>query len=489
MRLEPASHRFFQILSEIVFLNPFGVQRSEVERLATASTRVAQPRRGEHHFKALVPAVDAELEQLAGRGVCSLDDIDANHRLLLKHAFLFQSYHRHVEQFDALIRAQLRTLKPDVDVDFADVAITELRALGFRADEASHYFALFYQLRRAYYFIARALVGDSQPMRHLREALWNNVFSHDVRVYDQALWPRMEDFSTLLLGETGTGKGAAAEAVGRSGYIPFDVRRRQFVASFTESFTSTNLSQFPESLIESELFGHRKGAFTGAVDDHEGVFARCREYGTLFLDEIGDVSVSVQLKLLRVLQERVFTPVGSHQQQRFAGRVIAATNQPLADLRRSGRFRDDFFYRLCSDVVTVPSLRTRLTDTPGELESLVRLLVRRTVGTVDAELVELVMTTLERDLPADYSWPGNVRELEQAVRRVLLTRSYVAHVDTAAGAEDELAAEFRGGTLTASELLSRYCAALYAELGSYDKVARKVALDRRTVRKYVQARQ
>ncbi len=134
-------------------------------------------------------------------------------------------------------------------------------------------------------------------MRNLRLHLWNNVFTHDIRWYEQYLWNRMEDFSTLLLGETGTGKGTAAAAIGRSGFIPYDEKKGCFTESFTRNFIAINLSQFAESLIESELFGHKKGAFTGAVEHHDGVFTRCTPYGSIFLDEVGDISVPIQVKL------------------------------------------------------------------------------------------------------------------------------------------------------------------------------------------------
>ena len=159
-------------------------------------------------------------------------------------------------------------------------------------------------------------------------------------------------------------------ALGRSGFIPFDARKGCFAESFTRNFIAINLSQYPESLLESELFGHKKGAFTGAIENHEGIFSRCTPHGSIFLDEIGDVSVPVQIKLLQVLQERHFVPLGSHEAKRFKGRVIAATNRPLAELR-DGRMRDDFYYRLCSDVIEVPALRQRIAESAGELEQLV----------------------------------------------------------------------------------------------------------------------
>ncbi|HID70417.1 MAG TPA: hypothetical protein EYP35_08165 [Desulfobacterales bacterium] len=118
-----------------------------------------------------------------------------------------------------------------------------------------HYFALFFQMRRAYFFIQRSLIGYSSAMKQLRAQLWNNIFTCDINRYTKGLWRRMEDFSTLLLGETGTGKSLAAAAIGRSGYIPFDLKKSCFKDNFATAFVSRNLSQYSEQLIESELFG------------------------------------------------------------------------------------------------------------------------------------------------------------------------------------------------------------------------------------------
>jgi transcriptional regulator with PAS, ATPase and Fis domain len=296
----------------------------------------------------------------------------------------------------------------------------------------------------------------------------------------------MEDFSTLLLGETGTGKGTAAAAIGRSAFIPFDERRGCFAESFARNFIALNLAQFPETLIESELFGHRKGAFTGAVESHGGLLARCSPHGAIFLDEIGDVSVPIQIKLLHVLQERTFSPVGSHDQVRFRGRVIAATNRALDSLRGEGLFREDFFYRLCSDMIEVPPLRQRLREDGEELVRLVGHILTTTVGERGEELIGSVVDTIRRTVGDDYRWPGNVRELEQAVRRVLLTGSY--HPGRSSGGEPGRPAwliEAEAGRLDADGVLAGYCRQLHAELGSYEAVAGRTRLDRRTVRKYV----
>jgi sigma-54 dependent transcriptional regulator, flagellar regulatory protein len=392
-----------------------------------------------------------------------------------------------VPQLDALIDRQAGQGGSPLPVPFADDVIAGLVRAGFAEEQAAHYFSLYYQLRRAFYFMHRSLAGECESMRRFREALWNNIFTHDMRGFEAALWNRLEDFSTLLLGETGTGKGQAAAAIGRSAFIPYLPEQRRFAANFTETFIATNLSQFSEQLIESELFGHRKGAFTGAIDHHEGIFERCDPHGALFLDEIGEVAIPVQIKLLQVLQDRTFTPVGGREKKRFSGRVIAATNRPLGELRRQKRFRDDFFYRLCSDVIELPTLRQRIAESPRELEQLVKLLVARIADREAPEFVSAVLEALDAGLPGGYAWPGNVRELEQAVRRILLTGRYAAESIRSSEETDSLDVQLAEGRLTADELLARYCAMLYRRLGSYAAVAERTGLDPRTSRKYVLA--
>ena len=476
---------FFLALANVVFGNPFTPQRDQlIVRLAPGAPLgdLTSDR------EALARVVGPRLEPWLREGPTALQKLSAEDRRLLEPGFLYVCYHRCVPQLDALIERQAGQGGAPLAVPFGDDAIADLVRSGFPEERAVRFFALFFQLRRAFHFIERSLAGECESMRRLREALWNNVVTHDMRGYEAALWNRMEDFSTLLLGETGTGKGSAAAAIGRSEFIPYVPEQHRFAANFAETFITINLSQFPETLIESELFGHRKGAFTGAIEHHEGVFERCNAHGALFLDEIGEASIPVQIKLLQVLQERTFTALGGHEKKRISGRVIAATNRPLAALRRDGHFRDDFFYRLCSDVIEVPTLRQRIAESPTELEQLVRLLVARVTGAQAPELVADVLEALGSGLPRGYPWPGNVRELEQAVRRILLTGRYAAEKPQAApGEEEALLDKVRAGELTAADLLARYCALLYRRLGTYAEVAKRTGLDPRTSRKYVES--
>jgi DNA-binding NtrC family response regulator len=200
--------------------------------------------------------------------------------------------------------------------------------------------------------------------------------------------------------------------------------------------------------------------------------------------------VPIQIKLLRVLQERAFSPVGGHEVARFSGRVIAATNRSLDELRAAGEFRDDFYYRLCSDAIELPSLATRLAEDPAELDTLLAFILRRILGEDSAAMREVTREVIARDLGPAYAWPGNVRELEQCVRRVILTRSYrgdpVARRRsgaTALGDADALLTA--AGDATAKGLIARYCAVLYARHGTYEEVARRTGLDRRTVKMHV----
>ena len=211
-----------------------------------------------------------------------------------------------------------------------------------------------------------------------------------------------ESKSTVLLtGETGTGKELVARAIhARS-------------AQRSMPMIKVNCAAIPETLLESELFGHVRGAFTGATFTKKGRFALA-EGGTIFLDEIGTISLTVQAKLLRVLQDREFEPLGAERTQKVDVRVIAATNRDLRQLVSEGKFLEDLFYRLNVIPIEMPALRERREDIPLLVEHFVKRFAERTGKKIDG-VDEKAMTELTR-----YEWPGNVRELENTMERAVV---------------------------------------------------------------------
>jgi len=483
-QLSKTERDFFDMVGRATLANPFSDERDRIddEIAARYSTVV-----GEASVDIAVDEVERRVSALEKKGLADINRYGARDRRLMVYVFMFEAFHRMAPQFDQLIADQFEAGDTSLPVPFAGDMIALLERRGFSHAESVRYLELTYQIRRAFFFIRQNLVGRSPCMRKLREKLWNNVVTHNIDWYERYLWNRMEDFSTLILGPTGAGKGTAAAAIGRSAYIPFDEQKGRFAISFASSLTSLNLSQFSESLIESELFGHKKGAFTGAVEDYKGVFDRCSPYGAIFLDEIGEVSHTIQIKLLQVLQERRFTPVGSHQAHRFSGRIIAATNRPLDELRGQKILRDDFFYRLCSDMIEIPSLHQRIGEDPEELNDLLAHTVNRILGNPSEDLTQMMVEIIDRRLGRDYPWPGNVRELEQCVRRIMLSRTYESGLPRAERPPNEqLADAVSRGDLDAQSLLTGYCYCLYRRLGTYEAVARQTQLDRRTVKKYIE---
>ncbi len=210
--------------------------------------------------------------------------------------------------------------------------------------------------------------------------------------------------TVLIQGESGTGKELIARAIHLNS------------SRTSNPFLAVNCGALPESLLESELFGHTKGSFTGAVSDKKGLF-RAASGGTLFLDEIGEMPTALQVKLLRALQEHEVMPVGATEAVKFDARIIAATNKNLEHEVKEQRFREDLFYRLNVIELTVPPLRERIEDIP--------LLVKHFVAkcaSVQNTFEKLVARDAMEAL-ANYDWPGNVRELENAIERAFILSS------------------------------------------------------------------
>lgn len=479
--LSEQDRKLFALVVDATSANPFSPERAAIDRqIAGVLSHTAW----EKVIPQTIQMVSERLQAVEKKGGKRVQDFEQADQPIMMYTYLFEVYHHYRLPFESFIEQQDKQPEQSLNVPFAESVIDDLLKRGFTQQDAVHFFSMFYQIRRGFYFIHHGLTGRSESMQRLRMNLWNNIFTFDIRDYTQNLWDRMEDFSTLLEGPTGSGKGAAAAAIGRSGYIPYDPARKQFKASFTKTFLPVNLSQFAEGLLESELFGHTKGAFTGAVAAHEGVMTRCSPYGSIFLDEIGEISEPAQVKLLKVLEERTFSAVGSHETQRFYGRVIAATNRPIEQLRREGKFRDDFYYRLCSDCIPVPGLAQRIQENASELQELVEHLIRQITGRADSPMTGRVLEVIDKRLGPRYAWPGNVRELAQCIRRVMLKRDYEGQPERTEN-RDPLLAAIDAGVLSADELLDGYCARLYRRLGTYEDVARVTGLDRRTVKKRV----
>jgi formate hydrogenlyase transcriptional activator len=221
-------------------------------------------------------------------------------------------------------------------------------------------------------------------------------------VIEQVRQVSMQDTPVLLLGETGVGKDLIANAVHYSSH-----RRNG-------PFISVNCGAIPETLIDSELFGHEKGAFTGAVSDRKGRFERAQN-GTIFLDEIGELPLNLQVRLLRVLQNREFERVGGTRKITLNTRIIAATNKKLEKLIEEKKFREDLWFRLNVFPITVPPLRNRKTDIPAFVQHFIQKKAKQLKLPGIPELAPGAMSLL-----MDYDWPGNVRELENVIERSLI---------------------------------------------------------------------
>jgi DNA-binding NtrC family response regulator len=300
-----------------------------------------------------------------------------------------------------------------------------------------------------------------------------------MRRYRRTFFDRMGEFVTLVTGPSGSGKELVARAIALSRYLPFDERDRSFPSP--DLFHPVHIAALSANLVESELFGHRKGAFTGAVQDRRGYLDTCPALGAVFLDEIGELSPDVQVKLLRVIETRTFSSVGDTARKHFGGKLIAATHRDVAAMVAHGAFREDLYYRMCSDLVETPSLATQLADAPEALADLIRYMAVRHGGAEAESIAGDAIEWVRTHLGEGYDWPGNYRELEQFVRNFIIRRDYRPARSPSHAAED-LFAPAREGDLTADELLTRYCTLVYSQTGSYEAAARKLALDRRTVK-------
>ncbi|MFQ6024734.1 MAG: sigma 54-interacting transcriptional regulator, partial [Acidiferrobacterales bacterium] len=494
--LAPAEQAFLQAVSKLDYCNPFLPERIEYEREALGpdfreaepiwSMQVSDPDRPRANLVTITERIEALVRRL--RDELGGGAAPAERALeLYEDAVLFLLYRRYEDPLRAAIVEEITHTPRQGRLDFYANFLQDwqhyfhIPGVAWRTRyKAPHLFACFFQLRRAFHLIIRYIIGRSMPAARLRAAVWQSIFTHDMRRYRDTLYERLGDVTTLITGPSGTGKELVARAIGLSRYIPFDVKKKSFAGDFAVCFHALNLSALPATLIESELFGHRRGAFTGALQDRRGWLEVCEPWGTVFLDEVGDLDASVQVKLLRVLQARTFQSIGDTTDKHFRGKVIAATNRDLGQAMKRGDVREDFYYRLCSDVIMTPSLQEQVRESPQELRELILFIARGVAGAEPESLADDVEAWITKHLGYDYAWPGNIRELEQCVRSVLVRREYrPAPVRTP---WEDLAGALASGTLTAEALLRRYCTLVYAQTESYGETARRLQLDRRTVK-------
>jgi DNA-binding NtrC family response regulator len=407
--------------------------------------------------------------------------------LLYEDALLFYLYYRYHERIaaaafdqDGKNSARWRFYKEFQDEwrHYFESASVEFPT----GHEPAHTFACYYQIARAFRYIFESIIGESSPAARLRASIWQSIFTRDMRRYRQTLYNRMGDFATLITGPSGSGKELVARALALSRYVPFDTGRQVFTVAIDDCFHPINIAALPATLVESELFGHRRGAFTGAISDRRGRLEVCPPLGAVFLDEIGDLEPEIQVKLLRVIETRVFQPLGDVASQRFKGKLMAATNRDLAEAIDGGGFRADLYYRLCSDQIETPPLSLQLRESPEVLSELVLFMAQRVAGAGVEDLASEAEEWILDNLGPDYPWPGNYRELEQCVRNLIIRRDYRPAARTGRMQAAGVFAEALEGSLTAEELLRRYCTLVYHQTGNYQEAARRLQLDRRTVK-------
>ncbi len=509
--LSQSEARIAKSIAGIGQANPFLPERMELEKQALGNQFVDRGPFHQYRPDATVETMFPNATALRSRGTQLLEKMrtsmlagqsaNESELLIYEDLAMYVLYARYMSSlFDLPImhypnRPERSILAAYADYRNAFKHYLELPEQHFPSSlDADFMFAGLFQIERAFFHVFRYIVGGSHAAARLRAAVWQSVFTHDMRRYSRSLYRVMGNIPTLIEGPSGTGKELVARAIAYSRFIEFDAQNKRFSTDYTQCFHGLNLSAIPSALVESELFGHVKGAYTGASKDRTGQLdeAACQRWDTVFLDEIGELDGLIQVKLLRVLQDREFRRVGDREVRRFSGKIVAATNLDLAVEMDAGGFREDFYYRLCADRITTPSLHEQLQEAPDDLANFVRFIASQLLPHLEEEVEKLSMEAvswINRELGADYSWPGNIRELEQCVRSIMIRGSYSPAIRPESNRRrsflQRFLADVEQGRLTRNELLETYTSLVYTKCGSYRSAAKRLDTDWRTVQKLV----
>ncbi len=497
---DPAERAFLRAVVRLAYGNPFHPERVEAERDALAGDFMDGGENTALIGRRLGPLLASSRDWLiAGASPCDDD------RGLYQDACLYFLRVAHEAPLQQMVdQAASRPLA--CAALYRDLRDEHGRLLHFpgstlRPPEPDRVLACAYQIRRAIQRISTTLIGASRPLSALRAAIWQAIFTCDLSDYMAAPEGCMDDISTLVTGQTGTGKELVAQAIGGSGYIAVDPSDGRLVAAYEPQLSTVNLAALPATLIESELFGHERGAFTGAERERRGWLESCGRGGVVFLDEIGELALELQVKLLRFLETRTFQRVGDTEDLRFQGRIVSATHRDLAERIAAGAFRHDLYQRLCACSIRTPSLREQLDDAPEERRRLVRFIAGKVRPSKAEALTDQVERWIDEKLPPDYPWPGNVRQLGQCVREIFVSgdyhpidvededpvRSIRAGTPSIEDEDDDPVRSIRAGTLSKDQLFARYAAIVHARTGSVAETARVLGVHRHTVARMLDA--
>ena len=488
--MTPEEKQLATSLSALFHANPFEPQESIIS-LATYQELTRdhnnQFRMEQVNKKVLVelgtPLIDTLRTRIVEGKVPSKEETQ-----LYKELVFYLSYYHFEEDFDeARDKSEILFYSKFVDLTRFYFAVLPNPSANDIENEVPNWFALFFQIQRSLHYIRNFVRGKSNAIERLRIRIWQSIFTQDIRNYREKLKGKMSEIPTLVLGPAGTSKEKVAQVLALSGYIPFQVTVQSFEFSADNSFFSLNLSAHEPILAESQLCGHRQGAFTGARSDLKGKLATCSQYGAIFLKEISQLAFPLQIKLSQILTTREFQPIGDTKKRKFIGKVISGSNTDLTNDMHSGKFQQELYFLLCSDVITTPTLREQLSDTPDDLQELVTRVIQNLVGNEAAGgIAEQVLDSISVQLGNNYSWPGNFLELEQCVKNILIRKSCVP-LTSVMPKETDSVIELETARLTADELLQRYCVVVYEKTGSYVETANRLRLDRRTVKSKIDA--